>query len=77
MAIKVMLFGQLADIAGSNTLELENVGDTNTLQQKIQVCFPSLSQSKYRVAVDKKIITENTLLHNETTVALLPPFSGG
>jgi sulfur-carrier protein len=32
---------------------------------------------KFVVAVDKKTITENTMLNDHCTVALLPPFSGG
>ncbi len=77
MALKIILFGQLADITGNSTLEVEDVADTHALQQKIQTCFPVLANTKYRVAVDKKMVTENTLLSNQSTVALLPPFSGG
>ena len=77
MAIKVMLFGQLTDITGKTVLEVEDVSDTQALQQKIHACFPALAGLTYRVAVDKKVVTQNTALHPESTVALLPPFSGG
>ncbi|MBD0279534.1 MAG: MoaD/ThiS family protein [Flavisolibacter sp.] len=77
MATKIILFGQLAEIAGNSNLVLEDVADTNELLQKLQSCYPALAHSKYRVAVDKKMISENTTLSNDTTVALLPPFSGG
>jgi len=77
MAIKVILFGQLAEITGRHTLELEDISDTETLQKKMNSDFPALAGTTYRIAVDKKLISENTSLPNEVTVALLPPFSGG
>ena len=77
MAIKVLFFGQLTDVTGSQSLEIENIADTNALQQKLQELYPALIHTQYRIAVDKQIITENTLLHQAATAALLPPFSGG
>jgi sulfur-carrier protein len=77
MAIKVILFGQLIDLTGKNTLELEDVRDTHALQQKIHTEFPALAGTTYRIAVDKKMITEKTDIPDNTTIALLPPFSGG
>jgi sulfur-carrier protein len=67
----------LIDIMGRPTLELEDVVDTQSLQQKIQACFPALAATTYRIAVDKKVVTQNVALQNDSTVALLPPFSGG
>ena len=32
---------------------------------------------KYRIAIDKKIITSNTAITETSDIALLPPFSGG
>jgi sulfur-carrier protein len=77
MMVKVMLFGQLVDIAGKHMLEMEDVVDTQSLQQKIQASFPALAGSTFRIAVDKKVVTQNVPLQNDSIVALLPPFSGG
>ncbi|MES2773075.1 MAG: MoaD/ThiS family protein [Bacteroidota bacterium] len=77
MTIQVNFYGQLADITGKPGLELEGVHDTQTLQQKIHADFPALITATYRIAVDKKIVTENTPFHDGATVSLLPPFSGG
>ncbi len=77
MAVKVMLFGQLAGLAGKSSFEIEDAVDTQTLQQVLHASFPALDGTTYRIAVNKKIITESTTLPHETTVALLPPFSGG
>jgi len=76
MTINILIFGQLADITG-NTLSLENVTDTNTLVKELHSLYPVLSDSKYMIAVNNKMVNENTILNANSTVALLPPFSGG
>ena len=76
MPINIIIFGQLTDIAGSS-LVLENIPDTNTLVKELQILFPALADTKYALAVDKKVVNENTALTENNIVALLPPFSGG
>ena len=76
MTINILIFGQLADITGS-TLSLENVKDTNTLVKELHSLYPVLSDSKYVIAVNNKMVNENTILNANSAVALLPPFSGG
>ena len=77
MKINILLFGQLVDITGTDTIVVENMVDTNALVNSLHRNFPALSHSKYLISVDKKIISANTLLEDNCTVALLPPFSGG
>lgn len=77
MQINVILFGQLTDITGKASLSLQNVSDTDSLIQQLNETYPALANSKYIIAVDKKVIAQNTLLTDNSTVALMPPFSGG
>ena len=77
MPLTILIFGQIADITGVNNITLENVADTNQLVQQLNTSYPTLASAKYAMAVDKKIIKENTPLNNNNTIALLPPFSGG
>lgn len=77
MEIKVLAFGQVADITGKDTLKIPDVKNTNELNQFLTKAWPQLQLVKYSIAVNKKMIQENTALHNEDTVAILPPFSGG
>jgi molybdopterin converting factor small subunit len=77
MAISVMVFGQLTDWTGGNTVQMEGVADTDALVQALKEKYPGLAQIKFTVAVDRKTITANTTLHPGTSVALMPPFSGG
>jgi molybdopterin converting factor small subunit len=76
MAIHVMIFGSLSDIAGA-TLELDNIADTNALVGELNRRFPGLKDSKYVIAVNKKMMEANTELHHNDVVALMPPYSGG
>jgi molybdopterin synthase sulfur carrier subunit len=53
------------------------VADTDSLINALHKDYPEFIQTKYVIAVDKQVIKENTLLYKKSTVALLPPFSGG
>ena len=76
MQINIIIFGQLCDLLGEN-LVMNNVDDTDSLTSILNERYPELARSKYMMAVDKKLVKGNTLLNNNSTVALLPPFSGG
>ena len=76
MAVNIIVFGQLTDITGS-PLSVDNVADTDSLVKELNKLYPSLRDKKYAIAVNKKLVTANTILTNESIVALMPPFSGG
>ena len=76
MSLHVILFGRLADIAGSSVI-VNAVADTDSLINALHKTYPALAESKYVIAVDKHVITSNTPLSEKSVVALLPPFSGG
>ena len=70
------MFGKLVDIAGSSVI-IPDVTDTESLVKTLQKNYPALLNTKYVIAVNKKVINQNTILDNNSEVALLPPFSGG
>lgn len=76
MEITVLAFGQLAEITGSS-FKVNDVSDTDALNRYLQTAYPPVNSLAYRIAVNKKIIGSNTVIDASTTVALLPPFSGG
>lgn len=76
MKVNIIIFGQLCDLLGEK-MTLDNITDTNGLIAELNKRFPELANSKFAIAVDKKIVTENILLTNNCTLALMPPFSGG
>lgn len=73
--IKIISFGRLKEIVGSN-LELE-AENSDELLNRLNEKFPLLKDLKLRIAVNQKIISENTDLKNNDVVALMPPYSGG
>lgn len=76
MQINILLFGQLVDLLGDNFI-LMQVKDTDALTTILHDSYPVLVNTKYVMAVDKKMVTTNTPLFNNSTVALMPAFSGG
>lgn len=77
MSIRIITFGRLTDILNSNEIALENIADTNGLVYELNRRYPALTDAKYMITVDKQTINGNTILKDGSTVALLPPFSGG
>ena len=75
--INIMLFGQLAQLAGKDRIVLSGINDTLQLREEMNEMFPTLKNIEYAIAVGKKIMHENAMIAEGDTVALLPPFSGG
>lgn len=73
----VKIFGQLADIIKSNSLNIDEIENTDELINYLQEKYPALKNAKYKVAVNRNIIQNNTALKHDAEIALLPPFSGG
>ncbi|MDP4285366.1 MAG: MoaD/ThiS family protein [Bacteroidota bacterium] len=76
MQIKIIIFGQLCDLLGEN-LVLDNIADTDSLTAALHRKYPELVNTKYMIAVNKKLVVGNIILSNNNTVALMPAFSGG
>jgi molybdopterin synthase sulfur carrier subunit len=75
MSIKVIAFGQIAEITGKE-MSIDAV-DTNSLRLELNVQFPQLEGKKYGIAVNKKLVTNDVTLYEGDIVALMPPYSGG
>jgi molybdopterin converting factor small subunit len=77
MEIQITIFGQLTDITGSSLIRVPAARDTDELLTILKQQYPALGTAKFVVAVDKIIIQGNTDITAGSTIALLPPFSGG
>lgn len=75
MGVKIIAFGQIAEITGKGFIIEAN--DVTDLKSALNKKFPVLAEKKYAIAVNKKLITENVTLTENDTVALMPPYSGG
>ncbi|MCK9402803.1 MAG: MoaD/ThiS family protein [Chitinophagaceae bacterium] len=77
MRIHVLFFGSLTDATVVPDIYLETVADTAALKELLIQQYPLLRTAKYFIAVNQKMVQENTTLKTGDTVALMPPFSGG
>ncbi|KUJ50030.1 MoaD/ThiS family protein [Chryseobacterium sp. JAH] len=75
MEIKVISFGQIAEITGREFVS--EAGDLDSLKLFLIQKFPELSERKFAFAVNKKLVQENIILNQNDVVALMPPYSGG
>ena len=77
MQVNILIFGQLTDTTGSKKLIVKEVDSTDKLIHHLNTIYPDLVNKKYLIAVEKEIISSDTILNNNDTVALLPPYAGG
>ena len=75
--ITVLTFGVLTELTGSSSFEVIDVHSTDELIQQLHTQFPKLKEVQFAIAVNKEVVHQSVLLDDNTTVALLPPFSGG
>lgn len=75
--IHIKAFGMVAEKMGKVSLDLENPGSTEALKIKLFEQYPELKSMKFSLAVNKKMVLEDSVLASGAEVALLPPFSGG
>ena len=73
----VLFFGQLAEMAGLRELTLEAAENTAVLRNILNTRFPVLKEAVYKIAVNSVISEKDMALDADSTIALLPPFSGG
>lgn len=77
MEINILFFGQIADITGQGSLKYPDVKNSDEVIYLLKKIYPQLQSLEFSIAVNKKIVQENTMLNDKDTVAILPPFSGG
>jgi molybdopterin synthase sulfur carrier subunit len=75
--INVLTFGAITEITGSKSFLMQGIDSTERLVDLLEEKYPRLKTVQYAIAVNKEVIQENTILDNDATVAILPPFSGG
>ena len=75
--MKILAFGKIAEIVQSDHLEWAAVRDTDVLRKELESNFPDLKGMDFKIAVDKKIVSDYNEINEGSEIALLPPFSGG
>nr|WP_068893408.1 MoaD/ThiS family protein [Pedobacter panaciterrae] len=77
MEINIITFGKIAEFISPQRISLSDLSDTDALKAYLERKFPQLSSIKYLIALDKHVIQVNSVIKNNSTVAIMPPFSGG
>ena len=75
--IDVIFFGKIAELMNEKKIQMDNIYDTGQLLNHLKSVCPQLEQLVISIAVNKKIISQETILNDGDEVAIMPPFSGG
>ncbi len=77
--MRILIFGKLGDIVKSSELiiEIEKPMELDSFKSILFKREPALMQEKFAISVNQKLSMDDTILHNNDEIALLPPFSGG
>jgi molybdopterin synthase sulfur carrier subunit len=77
MQVKVLFFGVLSEVAGTDCRHFSEVKSVNDLRLSILDEFPEIEHYNYRISLNNEIISNDRLLNDKDEVALMPPFAGG
>jgi sulfur-carrier protein len=77
MQVKVLFFGVLSEVAGTDHRHYNGVGSVNDLRLRIFDEYPEIQHYNYRISLNSTIISDDAILKDNDEIALLPPFAGG
>ena len=77
MKLKILFFGILAEVVGSDSIIIDSQPDLDHLTALVLDRFPDLKNYRYRVSVNRVLVDDNSSLNEGDEVAFLPPFAGG
>ncbi len=77
--MELKFFGMLAEVTGKTELEIQNFEGKTVADVKafVETEFRQLKKMTYKIAVNKRIVSETEVLNPTDEVAFLPPFAGG
>lgn len=78
MKIHIKYYGLVAEKTGTENemLEVENKINSSVLHEMLKQKY-GLFQTNHRLAVNRKIVSEQMEINENDELALLPPFAGG
>jgi sulfur-carrier protein len=77
MKVKVLFFGVLAEISGTECKHYADVVSLGDLKLRIIDDFPEIVHYSYRISLNNELIDNDPLLNDGDELALMPPFAGG
>jgi len=80
MQVKLMSYGALTDVTGSEVFELEISQQAVTVAELKLILlarYPALEGKTFRIAVNERFVVDEFEVFPGVKIALMPPFSGG
>ncbi len=80
MKITVLFFGITTDLMQRSVLELTITEGSNVadFRKQLQTDYPQLSNlNKYAIALNEEYTSGDEVIHQNDTLAVIPPVSGG
>ena len=79
MKLKVLYFGLVAEAIKcvKEELVLDNSISVIQLRELLITKYKELEKLSYQIAVNQKLATPDTIITNNSEIAVLPPFAGG
>jgi molybdopterin converting factor small subunit len=77
MKVKVLFFGVLTELTGTEIKFYEDVKSLEHLKMRITDDFPEIIHYQFNVSLNNKLINSDSKLKNGDEVEFLPPFEGG
>jgi molybdopterin converting factor small subunit len=74
--VKVLYFGAAQQVAGKASEDF-TAEDTASLCEQILERYPAMSRVTFRLALNRNLLKEESLLKENDIIAILPPFEGG
>jgi len=77
MQVKVLFFGVLSDVTGTDCRHYAEVKSVSDLKIRIMDDFPEVQHYNYRISLNSEILNSDRNLNDGDEIAFLPPFAGG
>ena len=77
MQVKVLFFGVLVEVTGSNCKFYSDAKSIGALKLMIQDEFPEIAHYNFCISLNNEIVNNDRNLKDGDEVALMPPFAGG
>jgi len=77
MEIDIISFGRIRELIESQTVNIEGLKNTDEVKAYLEQRYPALAGMKYALALNKKLVQSKTEIEGNSTIAIMPPFSGG
>jgi len=77
MEINIISFGRIKELIENQKLNIGPLEDTDQVKSYLEEQYPSLAGMKYTLALNKQLVQAKTIIEEHSTIAIMPPFSGG